>query len=160
VKTPSNASKYRSGTRADFARQAEKLEAATTTMLQRHRAADTPPTGLDPSTKATRRIERLERDATQTRDWLARNPDDRCGAKGSVRKSNRTNNESAKMATGRGVIQGYTGDLRRRDERFATRERYPRAAGTTPYTRPTPIEIPSVNRRPASSPHMFFLGLP
>ena len=31
------------------------------------------------------------------------------GAKGAVRKSNRTDNESAKMATGKGVIQGYTG---------------------------------------------------
>jgi IS5 family transposase len=29
--------------------------------------------------------------------------------KGSIRKSNRTDNESAKMATGKGVIQGYTG---------------------------------------------------
>jgi len=27
----------------------------------------------------------------------------------SVRKSNRTDNESAKMATSKGVIQGYTG---------------------------------------------------
>ena len=109
VKLPSNASKHRSGTRADFARQAEKLEAAATTMVQRHCAADTAPTEPDPSTKATRRIERLERDATQIRDWLAKHPDDRRGAKGSVRKSNRTDNESAKMATGKGVIQGYTG---------------------------------------------------
>jgi hypothetical protein len=29
--------------------------------------------------------------------------------KGAIRKSNRTDNESAKMATGKGVIQGYTG---------------------------------------------------
>jgi hypothetical protein len=29
--------------------------------------------------------------------------------KGGIRKSNRTDNESAKMATGKGVIQGYTG---------------------------------------------------
>jgi hypothetical protein len=33
-------------------------------------------------------------------------PPDRQGAKGSIRKSNRTDNESAKMATGKGVIQG------------------------------------------------------
>lgn len=30
------------------------------------------------------------------------------GAKGAVRLSNRTDNDSAKMATGKGVIQGYT----------------------------------------------------
>jgi hypothetical protein len=29
--------------------------------------------------------------------------------KGSIRKSNRTDNESAKLATSKGVIQGYTG---------------------------------------------------
>ena len=109
VKLPSNASKHRSGTRADFTRQAEKLEAAATTMLQRHRAADTAPMEPDPSTKATRRVERLERDAAQLRAWLTVHPDDRRGAKGSIRKSNRTDNESAKMATGKGVIQGYTG---------------------------------------------------
>ena len=43
------------------------------------------------------------------RAWLARNPDDRRGAKGAIRQSNRTDNESAKMATSKGVIQGYTG---------------------------------------------------
>jgi transposase len=40
VKLPSNASKAKSGTRADFARQAAKLETAAKTMLARHRAAD------------------------------------------------------------------------------------------------------------------------
>jgi len=109
VKMPSNASKHRSGTRADFERQAEKLEAAATKMLQRHRAADTAPTEPDPTTKAAKRVERLERDAAQIRDWLTQHPEDRRGAKGSVRKSNRTDNESAKMATGKGVLQGYTG---------------------------------------------------
>jgi hypothetical protein len=43
------------------------------------------------------------------RDWLAHHPDDRRGAKGTVRLSNHTDNESAKMATAKGVIQGYTG---------------------------------------------------
>ena len=109
VKLPSNASKHRSGTRADFERQAEKLEAAATTMLQRHRAADTGPVEPDPDTKASRRIAKLEHDATQLRTWLARNPEERRGAKGAIRKSNRTANESAKMATSKGVLQGYTG---------------------------------------------------
>ena len=43
------------------------------------------------------------------RQWLADNKTDRKGSKGAVRKSNRTDNESAKMATSKGVIQGYTG---------------------------------------------------
>ncbi len=109
VKLPSNASKHRSGTRADFARQAEKLEAAATTMLQRHRATDGAPLEPDPDTKARTRIDRLEHDTAQMRAWLARHPDERRSAKGAIRKSNRTVNESAKMATSKGVIQGYTG---------------------------------------------------
>ena len=109
VKLPSNASKHRSGTRADFERQAEKLEAAATTMLRRNRATDTGPFEPDPDTKATKRIAKLEHDAAQLRTWLAHNPDERRGAKGAIRKSNRTDNESAKMATSKGVLQGYTG---------------------------------------------------
>jgi transposase len=109
VKLPSNASKSRSGTRADFARYAAKLEAAATTMLQRHREADALPVEPDLAAKAATRIARLERDAAQIRDWLAAHPEDRRGPKGTIRKSNRTDNESAKMATGKGVIQGYTG---------------------------------------------------
>ena len=109
VKLPSNAAKWRSGTRAEFAQQATKLEAAATTMLQRHRAADALPVEPDLAAKGEHRIARLERDATQLRDWLAAHPTDRPGAKGAIRQSNRTDNESAKMATGKGVIQGYTG---------------------------------------------------
>lgn len=109
VKLPSNASKQRSGTRADYARQATKLEAATTVMVQRHRAADALPVEPDLAAKAAQRITRLDRDASQLRDWLAAHPADRRGPTGGIRKSNRTDNESAKMATSKGVIQGYTG---------------------------------------------------
>jgi hypothetical protein len=58
-------------------------------MLQRHRATD-----------AT---------AVELRTWLTQHPEDRRGSRGSMRKSNRTDNESAKMATSAGVVQGYTG---------------------------------------------------
>ena len=109
VKLPSNASKQKSGTRTDFERQAAKLEAAAKTMLQRHREEDAKPIEPDLAAKAAKRIERLKRDAAQLRGWLADHPEERRGVKGSIRKSNRTDNESAKMATGKGVIQGYTG---------------------------------------------------
>jgi len=109
VKLPSNASKRRSGTRADFERQATKLEATAHAILKRHRATDaqTPEPPLDE--KSRRRVERLDRDAAELRAWLGRNLEDRRGPKGTLRQSNRTDNESAKMATGKGVIQGYTG---------------------------------------------------
>lgn len=109
VKLPSNASKHRSGTRADFERQAAKMEQAAEAMLARHRAEDARDVEPTLAAKDTARRERLVRDAAELRTWLARNPDDRRGAKGAIRKSNRTDNESAKMATSKGVIQGYTG---------------------------------------------------
>ena len=109
VKLPSNASKTKSGTRADFIRQADKLEAAAQAMLERHRQNDLLPVEPDLAEKHARRIERLSNDAAELRQWLAEHPNDRKGSKGSIRKSNRTDNDSAKMATSKGVIQGYTG---------------------------------------------------
>ena len=109
VKLPSNASKAKSGTRADFERQAIKLEAAVESMLARHRAEDERGIEPDLAVKEKQRSERLQRDAAQLREWLSLNPEDRRGTKGSVRKSNRTDNDSAKMATSKGVIQGYSG---------------------------------------------------
>ncbi len=109
VKLPSNASKQRSGTRAEFERQAMKLETAATAMLERHRAADALPTEPDLPAKDAKRLAQLKRDASQLREWLTMHPEERRGPKGTVRQSNRTDNDSAKMATGKGVIQGYTG---------------------------------------------------
>ena len=109
VKLPSNASKAKSGTRSDFERQAAKLEAAAQSMLARHRESDERDVEPDLAVKEAKRIERLARDAAQIRGWLADHPEERRGVKGSIRKSNRTDNESAKMATSKGVIQGYTG---------------------------------------------------
>ena len=109
VKLPSNASKAKSGTRADFERQAAKLEAAAKVMLERHREADKRGVEPDLQAKETQRLTRLQTDAAQVRQWLADHPEDRKGSKGATRKSNRTDNESAKMATSKGIIQGYTG---------------------------------------------------
>ena len=109
IKLPSNASKARSGTRAEFQRQATKLEAAAKQMLTRHRENDGLPVEAGLDTKAARHIQRLTREAEQMHQWLKANPEDRKGTKGTLRKSNRTDNDSAKMATSKGVIQGYCG---------------------------------------------------
>jgi transposase len=109
VKLPSNASKAKSGTRADFERQADKLEKAAKVMLERHREEDQRADEPDLQAKETQRITRLQNDAAKMRQWLADNKEERKGSKGAIRKSNRTDNESAKMATSKGVIQGYTG---------------------------------------------------
>ena len=109
VKLPSNASKHRSGTRAEFAQRADKLEAAAQAMLDRHRATDALELEPNVAAQTTARIARLTQDAQQLREWLATHSADRRGPTGALRKSNRTDNESAKMATDKGVIQGYTG---------------------------------------------------
>lgn len=108
VKLPSNAAKAKSGTRADFEREAAKMEAAVQRMMGEQKARDV--SGCDDDeARAARTRERLTDEAKKIRHWLACNTDERRGAKGAVRLSNRTDNESAKMATGKGVIQGYTG---------------------------------------------------
>ncbi len=109
VKLPSNASKAKSGTRADFQRQADKMEAAAKSMLARHRENDALPVEPALAEKEARSIERLTRESAKIRQWLNANPDERKGAKGKIIKSNRTDHESAKMATSKGVIQGYCG---------------------------------------------------
>jgi hypothetical protein len=78
-------------------------------MLARHRAEDARPVEPDVATKDTARRDRLERDAAELRAWLAAHPEDRRGPSGGIRQSNRTDADSAKLATGKGVIQGYTG---------------------------------------------------
>ena len=74
VKLPSNASKQRSGTRADFAHQAANLEAAATTTLERHRETDGLPVEPDVTARTVQRIARLEHDAKPMREWLANHP--------------------------------------------------------------------------------------
>jgi transposase len=111
VKLPANAAKARSGRRADFLREAAKMESAVKGMIERHRAqdADKGDAAQRERTREADQIERLEREAARIRRWLEQNPDDRAGSRGATRLSNRTDNESAKMATDKGVIQGYCG---------------------------------------------------
>jgi len=99
VKLPSNASKYRSGTRAEFMERAQKLEASAQQMLARHRSNDE--VGAERiEEKVASRIRRMTRKAAKIRDWLAANPDDRIGASGNVCKSNLTDNDSATTRSG------------------------------------------------------------
>jgi hypothetical protein len=110
VKLPSNASKAKSGTRQDDLRHLSKMELAAQRMIERQRKQDAKKgeSGVE-SDQSERRLARLQREAEQLREWLAANPNERAGCRGSVRLSNRTDNESAKMAMGKGVIQGYSG---------------------------------------------------
>ena len=109
VKLPNNAFNHRIGTRVEFTPQAETLEHATQAMLTRHRETDALDIEPDIVAKTTARFARSTKDAHHLREWLATHPEERRGPTGGLRKSNRTDNESAKMTTDKRVIQGCTG---------------------------------------------------
>ncbi|MEO5558972.1 MAG: hypothetical protein ABIO49_04310 [Dokdonella sp.] len=83
------------------------MERVSTTVLDRHGANDAGSGKQVMDAKVGARIERLTNEAAKIHTWLVDNPTDRAGTRGSIRKSNRTDNESARLATDKGVIQGY-----------------------------------------------------
>ena len=107
-KLSSNASKEWSGTRADFARKATNLDQAISHMLRSHRENDRKALEDKQIAREEQYIKTLKRRAEKIKDWL-RDRDDKPGKSGKPKKSNITDNDSAKMQTSHGVIQGYDG---------------------------------------------------
>jgi transposase len=107
-KLPSNASKEWSGTRAEFEKKAAKMEAAIGRILEKHREQDQSQTEGQVVNREKKFVETLGKRVSKIRQWLNNN-DDKPGKTGKPRKSNITDNESAKMKTSHGVIQGYDG---------------------------------------------------
>jgi transposase len=106
VKLPSNASKERSGTHEELSHRADRLDKAADKILALHQAQDK--AGAQEALEAKRqaRIDELRQEAARTRAFVADNPK-RLNSKGQELKSNITDPDSAKMATNKGVIQGY-----------------------------------------------------
>jgi hypothetical protein len=109
VKLPTNASKAKSGKRKDFVRRANKMHQAVEQLLRKHRENDAQEAEAGLRACEKRQIARLRREACMVEQWLERNREERKSAKGRPRLSNLTDNDSAKMATNKGVMQGYTG---------------------------------------------------
>jgi transposase len=107
VKLPSNADKRRSGTHAELKHEAERMENAVAKMVQAHRGRDERAEAGEENEANAARIERLSSEARRIRQFVAASTERR-SEKGAIRKSNVTDNDSAKMATSKGVIQGYT----------------------------------------------------
>ena len=106
VKLPSNASKERSGTHEELSHRADRLDMAADKILALHQAQDNAG-ALEPlEAKRQARVEALRQEAARTRAFVADSPK-RLNGKGQELKSNITDPESAKMATNKGVIQGY-----------------------------------------------------
>jgi hypothetical protein len=108
-KLSSNASKEWSGTKADLRKKRDKLKASLEHMINSHIEKDKQgeleecdkKRILSRIEKAKAKVEKLDR-------WLDDN-EDKPGKRGRARQSNVTDNESAKMKSSHGVIQGYNG---------------------------------------------------
>jgi transposase len=108
VKLPSNASKEWSGTRADFQRKKSKLEEAIRRILAKHREADSREAESETRAREEQYVAKLEKQVQKIHAWLGENQD-KPGRTKAALKSNITDNESAKMKSSHGVIQGYDG---------------------------------------------------
>lgn len=106
VKLPSNASKERSGTHEELRHRAKRLDKAADKIISLHQAQDKQ--GIDQPLQPKRQaqVDALRKEAARTREFLATTPK-RVGSKGKELKSNITDPQSAKMATSKGVMQGY-----------------------------------------------------
>ena len=106
VKLPSNASKESSGTHAELAHKAKRYEKAAKKILAEHRSQDEGKGDEQRDARQEKRVEALNREAARIRSLLQKTAPKR-NAKGQELKSNVTDPDSAKMATSKGVIQGY-----------------------------------------------------
>jgi len=109
LKLPSNASKEWSGTRAELQRKKERIEAKVKELLAEHVQEDNrddPPSGPGGGRDREGQVQRLQKQAERIERWLKDN-DPKYGTTGKEISSNLTDNESAKMKTSHGVIQGY-----------------------------------------------------
>lgn len=111
VKLASNASKERSGIHEELRHRVKRLDRAAEKILELHQTQDKCGDGavaLEPKRQA--RIDALRKEAARTREFLSTAPK-RQGSKGKELKSNVTDPDSAKMATCKGVMQGYAAQV-------------------------------------------------
>jgi transposase/C4-type Zn-finger protein len=107
-KLPSNASKEWSGTHAELRKKKQKIDRAVRRMLQRHQEQDAAGQQPDIHEREKKQIKKLREVSRKLKRFLD-TEEERTGVSGREVKSNITDNESAKMKTSHGVIQGYTG---------------------------------------------------
>jgi len=108
-KLAANCSKEWSGTRKELMHKKEKFKAFIKYIMEKHAKSDE--SELDDATreKELQAVDTMKKRVDKLSQWLKDNPNDKMGARNRTRKSNVTDNESAKMPTSHGVVQGYTG---------------------------------------------------
>ena len=114
LKLSSNASMAWSGTHSQLLQKKERLEGKVKQLLEEHERqdkGDDDPSGsgsFRSSGSRERQIERLQKQAERIEKWLSEN-EKKYGTNGKEITSNITDNDSAKMITSHGYIQGYNG---------------------------------------------------
>ncbi|MDI6687719.1 MAG: IS1182 family transposase [Desulfobacterales bacterium] len=106
LKLSSNAAKEWSGTFSDLKKKQEALNRKVKEAIQEHREADKRERGKSDMQRFEKRINKLKQKADRIEKFLSENKP-KTGSGGKEIQSNVTDNESAKMATSHGVLQGY-----------------------------------------------------
>lgn len=107
-KLGSNASKEWSGTKGELKKKQQKMEQAVRYLVDKHRETDARAEADLVIEREQKQIDTLREKVKKLRSWLKHN-EEKIGKSGKPRKSNLTDNESAKMKSSHGVIQGYDG---------------------------------------------------
>jgi transposase len=107
-KISSNASKEWSGTFSDLKKKKEKLGKTILFLIEKHKKNDKKETGKNESDKRKIQIEKIESKVKKIDNFLKSNKSKSKSRRGE-KQSNITDNESAKIKTSHGVIQGYNG---------------------------------------------------
>ncbi|MBI9036152.1 MAG: IS1182 family transposase [Bacteroidales bacterium] len=107
-KISSNCSKEWSGTKSDLLKKSEKIKKSISYLVNKHKNTDENLIDEDQRDREEKSIKKLKEKAQIITSWL-KTHEDRIGVQDKPIKSNIIDNESAKMATGHGVIQGYNG---------------------------------------------------
>ena len=107
VKLPANASKENSGTVAELKSKKDKIQQKVKRLLKEQIAADKDDDDnfAGPSSRE-RQIDKLKKQAARIEKWLKQN-DAKIGVNKKELRSNVTDNDSAKMYSAHGTVQGY-----------------------------------------------------
>ena len=113
-KLPSNAGKENSGTFEELRRKQKKIREKIETLMKSHKVLDSESEDTDKA--PTKSLDKLEKKYRKIEAFLTENTPRR-STRNKESQSNMTDNDSAKMKTGHGVIQGYNGQAMV-DERY------------------------------------------
>ena len=102
-KLSSNASKESSGTLKELENKKEKLRKSLKILIEKHKKSD-----LNKKEDFDKRIHKYNKRIERIKFFIENN-EEKKGARYRIKKSNITDNESAKMISSHGFIQGYNG---------------------------------------------------